>query len=385
MKWQDSSEIVAGLLLAKRIASSAVRPELLMPPYSDIARLIKEGVIEPEELIQKVGLEPVQVALSAEKAVNGAGDMNWLSILDKSYRNTQIGKKLIHLGKKMEDGEEAEVALLRSYANEFESGLGETTPLSAIQSSEMPFVRSGWNVLDEHLGGLPEIGLVIVGGNPSVGKTSFAARLITQFVKEHRTKNAAFYSLEMVLPEIAGRIREVSNLNDEQANRLLINAEPFTAEQVVADAARIDDLGLVLIDFADYMVRGEITESSMGSIYRTLAIGTKQLKCPIVLLSQLSRNYKGGIPKPYHIRYTSLAEILGWMLLMLYNPTIGFYEDHDAEALPIVDKVAYIIAWKCRGGFRIHKDDSPGAIAVPFVGAKGWHPTQSKWFSLKKE
>jgi len=34
------------------------------------------------------------------------------------------------------------------------------------------------------------------------------------------------------------------------------------------------------------------------------------------------------------------------------------------------ENAAYIIAWKVRGGFRKHPDDSPGAILTPFKGVE---------------
>ena len=75
------------------------------------------------------------------------------------------------------------------------------------------------------------------------------------------------------------------------------------------------------------------------------------------------------------------------MLIMLYNPEKDFYEENEKEKeiLPIMEKTAYMIVWKVRGGFRQHPDDSPGAIATGFTGSKGWFTNKSKWFSLKKE
>ena len=70
---------------------------------------------------------------------------------------------------------------------------------------------------------------------------------------------------------------------------------------------------------------------------------------------------------------------------MLYNPSADFYEEKDATVLPVVENAAYIIAWKVRGGFKKHPDDSPGAIMTGFKGSKGWYGEKSKWFSLKKE
>lgn len=385
MRWDDVSEIVAGLALKGRISLNPLRPEIFMPPYNDIIKELKEGNTEPELLIEKIGLSPVQACLEAEKSVNGLGSANWLQILEQSYLLYSTGQQLEKAGRKMAQGEEPDVTKLKYIVNQFSNGKSSRVPLSQIESMEIPFIETGWSVLDDHLGGFPQVGLIVVGGNPGVGKSSFMAKLANKFALKHTDRKVGIYSLEMVLQEVALRFREVEKLNSEDETRIEINENPLTASEIVADASQIEDLGLVIIDFADYMCRGEITESSMGEIYRTLAIGSKMLRCPIVLLSQLNRNYSGGIPRPFHIRYTSLAEILGWMILMLYNPSNDFYDEKDKAVLPVVENAAYIIVWKVRGGFKKHPNDSPGAIMTGFKGERGWYSDKSKWFSLKKE
>jgi len=385
MRLSDASEIVTGLALKGRISLTCLRPEIFMSPYDEIIKELKAGNIEPENLIEKIGLSPVQACLEAEKSVNGLGNANWLQILEQSHLLYSTGQQLEKYAKKMSQGDEPDIAKLHYLVNQFSSGKSTGMPLSEIKSMDVPFIETGWDVLDEHLGGFPAVGLIVVGGNPGVGKSSFMAKLANKFAKKHTDKMVGVYSLEMILEEVAKRFREVDTLTLEEESRIRINENPMTASEIVSDASQIDNLGLMIIDFADYMVRGEISESSMGEIYRTLAIGSKQLRCPIVLLSQLNRNYSGGIPRPFHIRYTSLAEILGWMILMLYNPTNDFYDEKDAQVLPVVENAAYIIAWKVRGGFKKHPDDSPGAIMTGFKGSKGWYGEKSKWFSLKKE
>lgn len=386
MRWSDVSEIVTGLSLKNRIATNAIRTETVMPPYNEIIKMVKEGK-DHEEIIEKVGLSPVQSAFDAEKSVNGTGDKDWIRILENSYELFATGQRLEKTGRKMQSGETPDISSIRYELSKFDGGKTGRKRLADIESSEIPFILTGWPPIDDHLGGIPEVGLIVIAGNPGVGKTSLMAKLSTRFAKKHPTKTVAIYSLEMILEEISMRFREIEKSMKDVEDRIEINADPMTTDEIIADAARIDNLGLVVIDFADYLVRGEITESSMGMIYRTLSIGSKLLHCPIILLSQLSRSYGGGIPRPKNIRWTSLAEILAWMLLMLYNPETDFYEENekDREVLPVMEKTAYIIAWKVRGGFRSHRDDSPGAIATGFSGEKGWFTDKSKWFSLKKE
>ena len=79
------------------------------------------------------------------------------------------------------------------------------------------------------------------------------------------------------------------------------------------------------------------------------------------------------------------------MLLMLYNPATDWFSDEDAkdkngkEILVVREGYAYILAWKSRGGFRKHLNDSPGAIMLQFRGDRGWRTdSEGKWFSLKR-
>ena len=385
MKWQSDSEVVTGLVLSGRLASSAVRPEILMPPYNDIVKAYKNGSTAVEDLVVKFDFAPIQTAMEAEKSVNGLGDYNWAEILEGSYLKYSVGRTMEKLGRNLQQEDDVDAGKVRHMLNQFEDGRTGRVPLSEIVETEVPFHPIGWKPWDDHLGGLPEVGLITIAGNPGVGKTSLLARISGNYVKQYLNKTVGFYSLEMILPEIGGRFREIQKLDKETEKRIEINCDPLTADQVIADAAKIDNLGLIIVDFADYMIRGETNESAMGNIYRTMAIGSKQLNCPTILLSQLNRGYGGGIPRPKHIRYTGLAEALSSVIAMPYNPTIDFYEERDAEVLPIMDDIAYLCMWKFRGGFRLHKEDSPGAIAVPFKGEFGWHNNKSKWFSLKKE
>jgi replicative DNA helicase len=205
------------------------------------------------------------------------------------------------------------------------------------------------------------------------------------YATAHPDEQVAIFTLEMMKQEIALRFKEVSHLPKEVMERIQINDSILTPEEVVSKASSFEHLGLVCVDFADLLIKGETTESTMAHIYRTFMLGAKQLSCPIVLLSQLNRGYSGGIPRPTDIRYTGLAEALAWMILMLYNPSNDFFGGEEDDTLSIVDGTAYIICWKIRGGFRMHPDDSPGAIQIPFRGSRGWKIDNSgRWFSLKK-
>ena len=122
MNWVEASEVVTGLALKNRISLNALRPEVFMPPYDAIIRELKLGNYEPEKLIEKIGLSPIQVAYDAEKSVNGTGDMNWIQILENSYRLYSSGQQLEKYGRKMQQGEEPDAVKLKTIVNQFHNG-----------------------------------------------------------------------------------------------------------------------------------------------------------------------------------------------------------------------------------------------------------------------
>lgn len=383
--WQDNSEVVLGLILENRISLNLFRPEIFCTPYDDAVKLLKSGVSTPEELVHRLGLAPIQAAHEAAKMVNGLGDMNWLSILETSAVECDAGLRLERLGKKLQRGDAINWSELNSISKRAQEGIsGDFTPLSDVKDEEINFVPTGWLPWDENLCGLPEVGLTLVGGNPGDGKTTLMAKMAAKFAKTNPTKNVAVFSIEMVLKEIAKRIREVDNVDDETSRRLLLNDSPVTPDQVINKAATIENLGLVTIDFVGLMVRGETTESSMAHVYQTLMLGAKELHCPILAISQLNK-YVNGIPTPNHFPYTKAAWALSWLVATIYDPTKDFGTDEERDfRLPAVHNTAYVCVWKIRGGFRKHLEDNPGAIQIPFRPDKGWGERHHRWYSLKK-
>jgi hypothetical protein len=386
MKWADNSEIVAGLILSGKIAPNAVRPELFMPPYDGLIKQIKQGVVGVETLIETIGLTPVQAAIDAAKSVNGLGTANWVQILESTCNFYAAGQKLERLGRKLQKGDDIEWGQLTAISSSAQRGIAsDFTPLSEIAGNITPFVSSGWLPFDEHLGGYPKSGLVIIAGQAGIGKTSLMAKIVSKYAQGNSNKLVLVYSIEMMREEIAIRFREIETIEQSVEKRILLCELPVTPDEVISKAAAHDNVGLIAIDFADLMIRGETTESSMANIYRVLALGSKTLGCPIILLAHPHRT-GGGIPKPNQIRYTGMAENLAWMIMMLYDPSRDWGEPTAEEKalLPVIEDKAYIIVWKIRGGYRMHREESPGAILLPFRGDKGWGEKGSKWFSLRK-
>jgi replicative DNA helicase len=181
-------------------------------------------------------------------------------------------------------------------------------------------VPTGYIDLDERLYGLQPSSLVIVGGRPAMGKTSFALGMAAHAAVEARVPTLVF-SLEMSHDELtqrllvaesrvdAGRIRNgrladsdwpkisqaIARLGDAP---LFIDDNPnLTVMEMRAKARRLKaregGLGLILVDYLQLMsgrVTAENRQIEVSSISRGLKILARELEVPVVALSQLSRN-----------------------------------------------------------------------------------------------
>lgn len=384
----ESSEVVTGLVIKGKISPNVVRADLLFSPYDEVVKAIKNGTAAPEDLILKFGLGTINPCLEAVNSLNGLSNADWISILEETYMKSQMGIRMEKLGKKLQRGDEVDPVEIRHIANQFGKGKTGRFSLSESLSEEVPFMKTGFLPIDKHLGGFPEAGLIVVGGDTGVGKTTFLRDVSKQFVKQYQNKTVAIYSLEMFAEEITGRFRESGKEPEDEEKRIIINCDPLTINQVIADAAGIDNLGMVLIDYVDMMVKGEATTGKYSEIYVESHYAAKQLHVPVILFAQFTYKYTGGIPKMHHIAWTNSSNTLAWEQLMLYRPAESTREWKDANILPIIPGIGYIIAWKIRGGCKAHKDEFPGAIQLPFDGVKGWgvlengKRTSGKWFTL---
>lgn len=384
--WLGTSELVVGLLMENKISLTLVRPELFFPPYDTVIKEMKKGRT-PEELIEKCGFSLIQASHEAVMGMNGLGEsINWVSLLEKTKSLYEAGQQFGKWQKKLERGEDINWCDVTEQARKAQIGIsGDFIPLSEVEGKEVPFISSGWPIIDEHLGGWPEVGMILVGGDPGIGKTTFAARAAIQFAKKYPEKKIAFFTLEMMCYELAMRFREIEKIDKSIEDRILLNdVTGVTADEIINKVATIENLGMIIVDFADQVVK-ENSEPEYSKVYKTFSFGAKQLYVPIIVLVQLVKTSRGGIPKPIHIRYTGMAESFAWMILMLYDPSKDWETEGNKPVLPYRAGSAYILGYKIRGGFRKHLDDAPGAIHLGFSGKYGWSVAgKSFWRSLKK-
>ncbi|HZJ76346.1 MAG TPA: replicative DNA helicase [Oscillospiraceae bacterium] len=179
-------------------------------------------------------------------------------------------------------------------------------------------MTTGFIDLDKKLSGFHKTDLILVASRPAMGKSALALNL-AQNAATKAGASVAVFSLEMskeqmMLRLIAsesmvelGKIR-IGNLDEEEWTKIANAMVPLSQSKIFFDdtpgisAAQIRSkcrrlkmekgLDLVLIDYLQLMEsdrRSENRQQEIASISRNLKIMAKELDCPVVALSQLSR------------------------------------------------------------------------------------------------
>jgi replicative DNA helicase len=179
-------------------------------------------------------------------------------------------------------------------------------------------VPTGFKDLDSLTSGLQPSDLVILAARPSVGKTTLALNLVRNAAVKDKTP-CAIFSLEMAREQIAqrllcaeagidGRNLRTGFLNDNDWKRLsgalgrlgeapiFIDDTPnISIMEVRTKARRIKaehGLGLLVVDYLQLMQgrgRAENRQQEISEISRSLKALARELKVPVLALSQLSR------------------------------------------------------------------------------------------------
>ena len=184
---------------------------------------------------------------------------------------------------------------------------------------KLPGISTGLPDLDAKILGLNPSELVLIASRPGMGKTSIALNMALAAAKES-SKTVAIFNLEMSREQLAirmlsseGRVDSQKllrgNLGAEDFKRIVTAASSLSSVDILIDdnptlsvadmnaqCRRVKNLGLVVIDYLQLMqsaggrgYAGENRQQVVSDISRMLKIMAKELKVPVVCLSQLSR------------------------------------------------------------------------------------------------
>jgi replicative DNA helicase len=209
-------------------------------------------------------------------------------------------------------------------------------------------IPSGLPDLDSMTSGFQNSELVIIGARPSVGKTALAMSMASHIaIREHRS--CAFFSLEMADMAIMQRlIASEARISSEKIRSGLIKPTDFN--QLMEAAGRIYEAPLYIVDmpnikllelrtmarrlqaekgveiiFIDYLtlVTHENADlprwEQIASISRSLKSLARELRIPVVALSQLKREAEGKQPTLADLRESGSIEQDADLILFLHR------------------------------------------------------------------
>ena len=228
---------------------------------------------------------------------------------------------------------------------------------------------SGYHELDELTAGLQPNALIVVGARPAMGKTSFALGAAANAAMT-AGKPVLYFSLEMGHLELTQRLLgsegriDATRLRNGQLNEtdwtkvskamgrlaeapLWIDDNPnLTIMEIRAKARRlkskVGDLGLIVIDYLQLMSgrsNAENRQVEISEISRGLKILARELECPVMALSQLSRALEARAdkrPMLADLRESGSIEQDADVVMFIYRDEIYNKESPDQGTAEVI-------------------------------------------------
>ena len=282
----NSRDYILQLMEITPTAANAVRYANIVRDKAMLRSLAQAGTDIVETVQSQVGT-PAEMLESAEKKIY-------------ALRKGERGDSLEHVG-----------TVLHKVFDHL-------TELSQSDSA-IPGLSTGMRDLDTKINGLNKSDLVLVAARPAMGKSAFALNLGLNVAKKYN-KTVAIFNLEMSREQLAMRLLATESfvdskkmatgkLTEEEWTKLGMAASSLsqtdiriddnpavTVAEINAKCRRLDNLGLVVIDYLQLMMgsgygkgSGENRVQVVGEISRALKIMAKELNVPVICLSQLSR------------------------------------------------------------------------------------------------
>jgi replicative DNA helicase len=248
------------------------------------------------------------------------------------------------------------------------------------EKGEFTGVPCGFRDLDEMTSGFQKADLVILAGRPSMGKTSLALNM-AQYAANQAKAPTLVFSLEMSKESLTMRMLcaearvdflrvRTGQLTDSdwgklaRAAGLLSEAELYIddtpgirvmemrakSRRLQAELAKQDkQLGMIMMDYlqlASSGMRSESREREISDISRSLKALAKELRVPVVALSQLSRkpeSRESKRPQMSDLRESGAIEQDADVILFIYRDEV--YNENSPDK-----GIAEIIIGKQRNG-----------------------------------
>lgn len=240
-------------------------------------------------------------------------------IIENSYGKQDDVEKVVDLAQK----KVFDIASKRN-SNDFESistvlerGFLEIERLF-VNRGETTGVPSGFKDLDEMTSGFQKGDMVLVAARPSMGKTTFSLNLC-EHAALRAGKSVVIFSLEMSKEQLAYKLLcaqanvdmlklRTGNLEDKDWENIARAAGPLAAAKIfIDDTAGVTvmemrskcrkikiehGIDFIMIDYLQLMsgsAGSDNRQQEVSEISRSIKALAKEMQCPVIALSQLSR------------------------------------------------------------------------------------------------
>lgn len=237
---------------------------------------------------------------------------------------------------------------------------------------------TGFSDINRYTLGFQPSELIILAARPSMGKTALALNMAVNVAKQKNHPYVAFFSLEMSLDQLALRMLSTESMIDQnilklgQINdqrdwqrlnwavsqlrdiNLMFDDSGVSSVQDVRSICRKkkseNKLDFVVIDYLQLLSSSNKTESrvqEVSEISRVLKEMAKELKVPVLALSQLSRKVEereDKVPNMSDLRESGSIEQDADVIMLIYR------DEYYKKAASKEKNIARVIIGKNRNG-----------------------------------
>ncbi len=219
------------------------------------------------------------------------------------------------------------------------------------KGSDITGLDTGFIDLNKKLGGFHKSDLILIAARPGMGKTAFALNLVANAAIRSKSSVAVF-SLEMSKEQLVQRLLssqsnvalnniskgkiaddEWKKLTDAMtvlsSSHIFIDDTPGIKVSEIRSKCRKlkmeEGLDMIMIDYLQLMEadgRADNRQQEVSKISRSLKILAKEMNCPVIALSQLSRNTESGkdhMPKLSDLRDSGAIEQDADIVMFIYR------------------------------------------------------------------
>ena len=344
---------VAGEMEKNGLYNDNTRPYLLQlmevtPTSANVMEYVR--IVREKALMRSVAVAASEITAMVQDGAGAAGDL-----LESAEQKVYA----IRRGRNAQNMVTINVVL-----QEVMERLAE---LTAAGGATLPGLTTGLSAIDGKINGLNKSDLLLLAARPGMGKTSLALNIALNAAKASG-KTVAIFSLEMSRDQLVNRLiaseglventRLVTgNLRESDWQKIAeaasslsrldirIDDNPLlTVADMNAKCRRLDNLGLVVIDYLQLMTSaggksysGENRQQAVSDISRMLKIMAKELQVPVLCLSQLSRaNEKREDKRPMlsDLRESGSIEQDADIVMFIYRDD---YYNEDSEKRNIAE------------------------------------------------